>query len=50
MQGSGNDPWGAFRKWACSFCDPMSNAQEQDNGQSCCWDKGQPYDWFVCED
>jgi hypothetical protein len=44
-----NSGWSAFRKWACSFCDPESNLQQMDNGQSCCWDKGHPYDWFVCE-
>jgi hypothetical protein len=42
--------WTAFRKWACSFCDPESNAQQSDDNQSCCWDKGHAYDWFVCED
>jgi hypothetical protein len=42
--------WTAFRKWACSFCDPESNAQQQDDNQSCCWDKSHTYDWFVCED
>jgi hypothetical protein len=47
-----NDPnaFGAFRKWGCSFCNPQSNAMQQDNGQSCCWDKGHAYDWFVCQD
>ncbi len=45
----GGAQFGAFRKWACSFCNPVSNAQQQDNNQSCCWDKGHPYDWFVCE-
>jgi len=32
-----------------SFCDPESNAQQQSNNESCCWDKGHAYDWFVCE-
>jgi hypothetical protein len=41
--------WTAFRKWACSFCDPASNAQQMNDNESCCWDKGHPYDWFVCE-
>jgi len=45
----GGAQFGAFRKWACSFCNPASNAQQQDNNQSCCWDKTHPYDWFVCE-
>jgi len=34
----------AFRKWACSFCDP-----EVDGNVSCCWDTDHAYDWFVCE-
>jgi hypothetical protein len=42
--------WTAFRKWGCSYCDPESNAQQNDGNQSCCWDKGHPYDWFVCQD
>lgn len=49
VEGS-NTGWTAFRKWACSFCDPESNAQQMDNGESCCWDKDHEYDWFVCED
>lgn len=42
---SSPDGWTAFRKWACSFCEP-SNQQ----GESCCWDKDHAYDWFVCEE
>ncbi len=49
VEGSGTG-WTAFRKWACSFCDPESNAQQADDNQSCCWDKSHSYDWFVCED
>ena len=36
--------WTAFRKWACSFCEPANQQNE-----SCCWDKDHAYDWFVCE-
>jgi hypothetical protein len=42
--------WTAFRKWGCSFCNPASNLMQQDDNQSCCWDKSHLYDWFVCED
>ena len=41
---SSPDGWTAFRKWACSFCEPNNN-----QNQSCCWDKDHAYDWFVCE-
>jgi len=41
---SSPDGWTAFRKWACSFCEP-TNYQSQ----SCCWDKDHAYDWFVCQ-
>jgi hypothetical protein len=47
---SSTSGWTAFRKWGCSYCDPESNAQQNDGNQSCCWDKGHPYDWFVCQD
>jgi hypothetical protein len=42
---SSPDGWTAFRKWACSFCEPSNNQNE-----SCCWDKDHAYDWFVCEE
>lgn len=38
------DGWTAFRKWACSFCEPTAHET-----QSCCWDKDHQYDWFACE-
>ena len=41
---SSSADWGAFRKWACSFCLPSSHSN-----QSCCWDSDHAYDWFVCE-
>ena len=45
----GGSDFGAVRQWACSFCNPQSHAMQQNNCQSCCWDQGHPYDWFVCE-
>lgn len=41
---SSPDGWTAFRKWACSFCEPTNQ-----QSQSCCWDKDHLYDWFVCQ-
>jgi hypothetical protein len=46
---SSSSGWTAFRKWACSFCDPEAG-QYVGVSQSCCWDTSHPYDWFVCED
>jgi hypothetical protein len=47
--------WAAFRKWACSFCEPATGdcpsiGPQNTGNESCCWDKGNPYDWFACED
>ena len=48
-QATDGSAFGAIRKWACSMCDPQRSDRDQNNDQSCCWDKGHPYDWFVCE-
>jgi hypothetical protein len=42
--GASSNGFAAFRKWACSFCNPVDQSNK-----SCCWDTSHSYDWFVCE-
>ncbi|MBI4704978.1 MAG: hypothetical protein HY744_28055, partial [Deltaproteobacteria bacterium] len=53
--GHDGSAWGGFRRWGCSFCEPATGkctccGQQNTGNQSCCWDKGNQYDWFVCEE